>query len=98
MQDIINRIEPSEIIIFSSSGKPITLREVCKRISHQETPLIIIGGFPHGHLTKETLSTSDYVFSIDRKTLEASVVTSRIIYEYETAIGLDQKRVGRSLG
>jgi len=93
LQDIIDRIEPSKVIVFSSAGKPNTLREVCNKISHEEKPLIIIGGFPHGHLTNESIRAADCVFSIDRNALEASVVTSRIIYEYEIAIGLDQKRV-----
>ncbi len=93
LQNIIDRIEPSKVIVFSSAGKPNTLREVCKKISHEEKPLIIIGGFPHGHLTNEILHFADYVFSIDRDILEAPVVISRIIYEYEVAIGLDQKRV-----
>jgi len=93
LQNIINRIKPSKVIVFSSVGKPKTLKEVCKKISHKEKPLIIIGGFPHGRLTNEILHVDDCVFSIDRNTLEASVVTSRIIYEYEVAIGLDEKRV-----
>jgi len=93
LKDIIDRIEPSKVIVFSSVGKPNTLREVCKKISHEEKPLIIIGGFPHGHLTNESMRAADCVFSIDRNVLEAPVVTSRIIYEYEIAIGLDQKRV-----
>ena len=93
LQNIIDRIEPSKVIVFSSAGKPNTPREVCKKISREEKPLIIIGGFPHGRLTNEILNSADYIFSIDRDILEAPVVTSRIIYEYEVAIGLDQKRM-----
>jgi rRNA small subunit pseudouridine methyltransferase Nep1 len=93
LQNIIDRINPSKVIVFSLAGKPNTPKKVCKMILHEEKPLIIIGGFPHGRLTNEIFHTADYVFSIDRNTLEAPIVTSRIIYEYEVAIGLDQKRV-----
>jgi len=55
----------------------------------EENPLVFLGAYPHGALREETLAEADEAVSIHPDALEAWVVTSRLIYEYEKASGLE---------
>ena len=94
LKSLIERLNPSKIVAFSTIGRFETLRSVGRQIVKEVNPLVIVGGFPHGHFTNETLNLTDDIISIDKEVLEAHIVSSRIIYEYEVALGLDRKRIG----
>ncbi len=93
LKSLIERLNPSKVVAFSTIGRFETLRSLVGQIVKETKPLVIVGGFPHGHLTNETLNLADDIVSIDKGVLEAHIVASRIIYEYEVAIGLDRKRI-----
>ncbi|RLI09988.1 hypothetical protein DRO33_06070 [Candidatus Bathyarchaeota archaeon] len=78
---------------FTRIGEPQTVEEAVSRISKQEKPAVLVGGFPHGHFTEETTNLADELIAIDPETLDAWTVTSRIIYEYERALSIQKKRV-----
>jgi rRNA pseudouridine-1189 N-methylase Emg1 (Nep1/Mra1 family) len=65
------------------------LDELCKQLAAETNPLVFVGAYPHGALREETLSEADEAVSVHREALEAWVVTSRLIYEYEKASGLE---------
>jgi rRNA pseudouridine-1189 N-methylase Emg1 (Nep1/Mra1 family) len=69
------------------------LEEAVAKISDEEKPAVIIGGFPHGHFSTKTLKLVDEAVSIDVEMLEGWIVTSRVIYEYERVISLPKKRL-----
>ena len=94
LKSLIERLAPSKVVAFSTIGRFETLRSVGRQIVKEAKPLVMVGGFPHGHSTNETLNLADDIISIDMEVLEAHIVASRIIYEYEVAIGLDRKRIG----
>jgi len=71
------------------------LEEAVAKISDEEKPMVMIGGFPHGHFSSTNLKLMDEAVSIDVEMLEAWTVTSRVIYEYERAISLPKKRLSR---
>jgi len=50
-----------------------------------KNPCIVVGGFPHGHFTKEVIDSVDQLVRIDVRPLEAHVVASRVVYEIEKA-------------
>ncbi|KON28579.1 hypothetical protein AC481_01510 [miscellaneous Crenarchaeota group archaeon SMTZ-80] len=91
LENLINRLKPSRVFALSTIGKLKRVREIGKMLPKEDKPLIIIGGFPHGHFKKETLNLADDIISIGGEVLDASIVASRIIYEYEVSIGLNQK-------
>ncbi len=93
LKSLVEKIDPSKIIAFSPVGRFETLRTTIGKLVKEDKPLIMVGGFPHGHFTNETINLADDVISIDKEALEANIVASRIIYEYEVAIGLDKKRI-----
>jgi rRNA small subunit pseudouridine methyltransferase Nep1 len=80
-------IKPTKTIALTSHGRLSNLKEVCKEISLEPQPLVIIGAYPTGTMSNETLSITDEQISIYPEALEAWVVTSRLIYEFEQTIG-----------
>jgi rRNA pseudouridine-1189 N-methylase Emg1 (Nep1/Mra1 family) len=48
----------------------------------------LVGGFPIGHFSKETLSKAKESYQIYIQGLEAWTVVARAIYDYERAISL----------
>jgi rRNA small subunit pseudouridine methyltransferase Nep1 len=87
LQQLLQMVKPTMTVAFSSVGTPTTIHEVCRDLAKQHYPVVIVGGFPHGHFSKTTSEVADRVVSIYDKPLDAWVVASRIVYEYELASG-----------
>jgi len=90
---LLERVKPTWVAAFTRIGEPQTVEEAVSRISKQEKPAVLVGGFPHGHFTEETTNLADELIAVDPETLDAWTVTSRIIYEYERALSIQKKRV-----
>jgi len=95
LAELVERLEPDRVVAFTREGEPRTIEEVMKGLAGIEKPMILIGGFAHGHFSDETLSLADETACIDPEGLEAWVVASRAIYEFERVLGLPQKRLAR---
>lgn len=95
LSQLLSEINPTYVVAFSTAGAPHTIEEVTSRLSNEEKPIVIIGGFPHGHFSAITLQSVDELVRIDSEMLEAWTVTSRVIYEYECTISLPMKRLKR---
>jgi rRNA pseudouridine-1189 N-methylase Emg1 (Nep1/Mra1 family) len=74
-------ISPTLTVALTNHGEPSDLKVVASRLASEEFPAVFIGAFPHGSMAKETLALADEAISIYPETLEAWVVTSRLIYE-----------------
>ncbi len=85
VKELVRGIAADVVFGLSVQGKMMPLEEFAKVVSVTENPCVIVGGFPHGHFSKETLSAVDQLVRIHAKPLEAHVVTSRVIYEVEKA-------------
>ncbi len=81
---LIEEINPKNVVGLSSIGNPSSLCEVTKSLT--ENSCIVIGGFQKGHFSNLTISKIDQLVNIDSESLEAHVVTARILYEYEKTI------------
>jgi rRNA small subunit pseudouridine methyltransferase Nep1 len=95
LPQLIREIKSSCVLAFSRIGKPCTLEEAVSKISVENKPIVIVGGFPHGHFSETTAKLADDIVSIDSDMLETWTVTSRIIYEFERAISLPKKRLNK---
>jgi len=51
---------------------------------------LLVGGFPVGHFSDQTMKMASGKFRIDRRRLEAWTVVGRAIYDYEKAIGTER--------
>jgi rRNA small subunit pseudouridine methyltransferase Nep1 len=90
---LVHKLAPSKVIGFSTLGKPKLMKTIADEASKIKAPLAIIGAFPRGHFTKETIQTIDELFSVDRHQLDAWVVAGRFVYDFEWALGLTQNRL-----
>jgi rRNA small subunit pseudouridine methyltransferase Nep1 len=83
------------VLAFSRKGKTKTLQTAVSSLQTKHNPAVLIGGFPHGHLSETSLKLADEVVCIDPEMLETWTITSRIIYEYEQTLSLPTKRLCR---
>mgnify|MGYP001077528968 CR=1 FL=1 len=90
------RIQPTKTFGLSRKGRLEPLASAVRKIAREKRPLVVIGGFPRGGFTKTTSSRFDELISIDPSGLDAWVVASRLVYEYEQAIGLFENRAHAS--
>jgi len=86
LTDLIGRIEPTKVVALTSRGRESSLEQVCEGLVGEERPLILVGAFPHGPFSESTLTQVTEAVSINTEPLEAGVVTSRLIYEYEKSV------------
>ena len=84
LSDLISEIKPTKIIGLTTKGKQITLEKLVQQIS--DNSCILIGGFQKGHFNQDTEKTINNSFSINDSSLEAHLVSSRFVYEYEKTI------------
>ena len=95
LNDLLDVIKPSYTLVFTRSGSPKTLHDVLERLVKMENPLVIVGAFPGGCFSEETLSIANELVSIDSEVLDAWTVMARIIYEYERLIELPKNRLSK---
>ena len=84
LPDLIDEINPSQVVGFSTQGKENSFESVASDLP--ENCCLIIGGFQKGHFSENTLNQMEKLVSINEASLEAHIVISRILYEYEKTI------------
>jgi len=93
LNQLLGEIKPSTTVAFTTLGKYEDLGKLSGKLAKERKPAILIGAFPRGHFSKETLDLAGRAVRIDREALEAWVVASRAVYAYELAIGLPKRRL-----
>jgi rRNA small subunit pseudouridine methyltransferase Nep1 len=88
LPQLIEDLKPSKVIGLSTLGSPKPLRDVCEGASKLPKVMFLIGGFPKGHFSDETLRVTDSLYRIHRESLESWVVASRIVYQWELSQGI----------
>jgi rRNA small subunit pseudouridine methyltransferase Nep1 len=96
LQQLLTETEADCTLALSREGNPKTLQTAVSSLKTKQKPAIIVGGFPHGHLTETTTQLADELVCIDKEMLEAWTVTSRAIYEYEKTLSLPKKRINKN--
>ena len=82
--ELVEKIGTKKVIGFSTKGQTSSYDRIAGEIGRDSC--IVIGGFSKGHFSDEILKKIDNLFTVDRNTLEAHVVISRILYECEKRI------------
>jgi rRNA small subunit pseudouridine methyltransferase Nep1 len=72
-------------IALTTEGLPKRMDEVAFRLTKLHNPILLVGGFPRGHFSNETLSKAEESYKIQNQGLEAWTVVARAIYDYERA-------------
>ena len=82
--DLIDKIDAKNVIGLSTKGRTSSYEKLAQNIN--EDSCIVIGGFSKGHFSAKILKRVDSLISVDKKSLEAHVVISRLLYECEKRI------------
>jgi rRNA small subunit pseudouridine methyltransferase Nep1 len=85
--DLLDEIS-GRVIALTTRGLQKRMDEVASRLAAHDNPVLLVGGFPKGHFSKETLSKAKESYQIYRHGLEAWTVVARAIYDYERAISI----------
>ncbi len=97
LAELVDEIEATHVTLFSRKGTVSTVEDVVSRLSAEEGPVVMVGAFPHGDFSEATAQVADELVCVDPEVLDAWTLTSRVIYEYERAISLPQKRIGQKI-
>lgn len=95
LAELIERIKPKKVITFSELGQRKLCRELFGDISKEDEVCVVVGGFPRGEFLSNVAELSDELVSIDPELLRAPTVTTRVIYAYEEALGIQELRLRR---
>lgn len=93
---LIKRLKPTLTIALTRKGRPQPVRNLGETLTSTARPLVLIGGFPHGEFTRQTLNLADEAVAIDLEGLESWTVVSRVIAAYEEALNLPEKRLRKT--
>jgi rRNA small subunit pseudouridine methyltransferase Nep1 len=86
IRELVRKVVAPDLTIgLSVQGRPVPLEELAKKILSARNPCVLVGGFPRGHFSNETLGSLDELARIDARPLEAHVVAARLVYEVEKA-------------
>ena len=78
---LIDKINPKEIIGLSTKGATNSYEKLAKVVGKDSC--IVVGGFSKGHFSDQILKRMNNLVSVDKNPLEAHVIISRVLYEYE---------------
>ncbi len=82
--DLLSKyINPDVTIGLSTNGIFKNFEYVSNELFQFKNPCIVIGGFPKGHFSKDIESCLEKKYSISIFSLEAHIVVSRLLYEFE---------------
>ncbi|KAG2474316.1 MAG: Ribosomal RNA small subunit methyltransferase Nep1 [Nitrosopumilales archaeon] len=82
--ELLDLIKPVKVIGFSKEGKLSSYQNIVSKLN--ENCCIVIGGFQKGHFSEKIKKRIDELNCTDKRSLEAHVIVSRILYEYEKTI------------
>lgn len=99
LAQLVGEIGPALTVGMSRSGEPGTFEGVAEQLAGAEGgeaagkgggpagACLVVGGFQRGGFSRRTAGLLDRTVSVGKAGLEAHVVVSRALYEYEKALG-----------
>ena len=81
---LLDEINPSKILGFSTKGRKNTYEKIAKVIT--DNACIVIGGFQKGHFSDLIENKITDLYSVGGESFEGHVVVARMLYEYEKTL------------
>ncbi|HZY94725.1 MAG TPA: hypothetical protein VFE98_07725 [Candidatus Bathyarchaeia archaeon] len=88
LKRLLEKTAHNPVIALTTQGVKLSMEDVARKAALSRNPAILIGGFSYGHFSQKTLQLAHDKYRIDSRSLEASTVVSRALYDYEKAIEL----------
>ncbi len=82
--DLIRKINPKQIIALSSKGIKSSYQKVAEEIN--DNTCLVVGGFSKGQFSDKNKDYFNKIVLVDKNPLEAHIIISRVLYEYEKRI------------
>ena len=82
--ELLDEINPSKVIGFSTKGTPSSYEKIAAKIS--DDTCIVIGGFQKGHFSDSIENKISDLYSVGDESFEGHIVVARILYECEKTI------------
>jgi rRNA small subunit pseudouridine methyltransferase Nep1 len=82
--ELLDEINPSKVIGFSTKGTPSSYEKIAAKIS--DDTCIVIGGFQKGHFSDSIENKISDLYSVGDESFEGHVVVARVLYECEKTI------------
>ena len=86
LPSIAKELNGDVVVALTTQGVNKTMAEIADKLSNHKKPVLLIGAFPEGHFSRETLQIANEIYRIDRRRLEAWTVVGRAIYDFERAL------------
>jgi len=83
-ENLIKAINPKKTIGLSRKGVMSSYQKAAQEIENDTC--IVVGGFSKGHFSEKIKKHFDRTVSVDKNPLEAHIIISRLLYEYEKRI------------
>lgn len=93
LKNLLKDAKIDHVLVFSRTGVPKTMEEAISSQQKRNNVAVIVGGFPHGNFSKTTLQEGNEFICVDSEMLDAWVLTSRVIYEFEKNLSIPAKRI-----
>lgn len=93
LQQLLSETGTDYVLAFSRGGKPVSIHAAVSGLQTKRSPVVIVGGFPHGGFLESTSRLADEVVCVDAEMLDAWTVASRMIYDYECVFSVSEKRL-----
>jgi len=82
--NLIKKINPKQTIALSSKGVKSSYQKVAEEIN--DNTCLVVGGFSKGQFFDKNKDYFNKTVLVDKNPLEAHIIISRILYEYEKRI------------
>ena len=83
-EKLIKKINPNQTIGLSSKGSKSSYQNLAEEIENDTC--LVIGGFSKGQFSDKISEHFDKMVLVDKVPLEAHIIISRVLYEYEKRI------------
>jgi rRNA small subunit pseudouridine methyltransferase Nep1 len=83
-ENLIKKINPKQTIALSSKGIKSSYQKVAEEIN--DNTCLVVGGFSKGQFFDKNKDYFNKIVLVDKNPLEAHIIISRVLYEYEKRI------------
>jgi rRNA small subunit pseudouridine methyltransferase Nep1 len=82
--ELIKKINPKQTIALSSKGVKSSYQNVAEEMD--DNTCLVVGGFSKGQFSDKNKDYFNKIVLVDKNPLEAHIIISRVLYEYEKRI------------
>ncbi len=86
LRELLQELSPDLRILLSEKGEYMRPTELAELILRQRRPAAMVGGFPHGDFSEETLSQAQLTVSIHPQPLDTWTTISRLLCPIENKL------------